>query len=181
MQDALDAINACFTFHFHALEKEMATHSSVLAWRIPGTGEPEGLPSMGSQKGRKKAKRWKESNEDKIPDSLGTIFFLLSCIISLDHLSQTGLPTPHWCNCIQISSLPDSQTSFPGHGAPDPTPGSLSFPVCIIGLSHLPHRAVVGLNEIRACPGVCSHLPSQPLTSESLLASHTQLPLRSGL
>ena len=37
-----------FTFPFHALEKEMATHSSVLAWRIPGTGEPGGLPSMGS-------------------------------------------------------------------------------------------------------------------------------------
>ena len=36
-----------FTFHFNALEKEMATHSSVLAWRIPGTGEPGGLPSMG--------------------------------------------------------------------------------------------------------------------------------------
>ena len=35
------------TFHFHALEKEMATHSSVLSWRIPGTGEPGGLPSMG--------------------------------------------------------------------------------------------------------------------------------------
>ena len=37
-----------FTFHFHALERKMATHSSVLAWRIPGTGEPDGLPSMGS-------------------------------------------------------------------------------------------------------------------------------------
>ena len=36
-----------FTFHFHALEKEMATHSSVLPWRIPGTGDPDGLPSMG--------------------------------------------------------------------------------------------------------------------------------------
>ena len=36
-----------FTFHFHALEKETATHSSVLAWRIPGTGESGGLPSMG--------------------------------------------------------------------------------------------------------------------------------------
>ena len=36
-----------FTFHFHALEKEMATHSSVLAWRIPGTGEPGGMPSVG--------------------------------------------------------------------------------------------------------------------------------------
>ena len=37
-----------FTFHFHALEKEMATHSSVLAWGIPGMGKPGGLPSMGS-------------------------------------------------------------------------------------------------------------------------------------
>ena len=39
-----------FTFHFHALEKEMATHSSVLAWRIPGPGEPGGLPSMESHR-----------------------------------------------------------------------------------------------------------------------------------
>ena len=39
-----------FTFHFHALGEEMATHSSVLAWRIPGTGEPGGLPSMGSHR-----------------------------------------------------------------------------------------------------------------------------------
>ena len=39
-----------FTFHFHALEKEMATHSSVLAWRIPGTGEPGGLQSLGSHR-----------------------------------------------------------------------------------------------------------------------------------
>ena len=41
-----------FTFHFHALEKEMATHSGVLAWRIPGTEEPGGLPSMGSHRVR---------------------------------------------------------------------------------------------------------------------------------
>ena len=41
-----------FTFHFHALEKEMSVHSSVLAWRIPGMGEPGGLPSMGSHRVR---------------------------------------------------------------------------------------------------------------------------------
>ena len=40
--------DSTFTSHFHALEKEMATHSSVLAWRIPGMGEPGGLPSVGS-------------------------------------------------------------------------------------------------------------------------------------
>ena len=39
-----------FTFHFYALEKDMGTHSSVLAWRIPGTREPGGLPSMGSHR-----------------------------------------------------------------------------------------------------------------------------------
>ena len=44
--------NFTFTFHFHALEKEMATHSSVLAGRIPETGEPRGLPSMGSHRVR---------------------------------------------------------------------------------------------------------------------------------
>ena len=42
--------NITFTSHFHALEKEMATHSSVLGWRIPGTGEPGGLPSVGSHR-----------------------------------------------------------------------------------------------------------------------------------
>ena len=42
--------NITFTFHFHALEKEMATDSSVLAWRIPETGEPGGLPSVGSHR-----------------------------------------------------------------------------------------------------------------------------------
>ena len=44
--------NFTFTFHFHALEKEMATHSSVLAWRIPGMGEPGELLSMGSHRVR---------------------------------------------------------------------------------------------------------------------------------
>ena len=42
--------NFPFTFHFHALEEEMATHSSVLSWRMPGTWEPGGLPSMGSHR-----------------------------------------------------------------------------------------------------------------------------------
>ena len=45
-----DLSDFTFTFHFHALEKEMATHSSVLTWRIPGTGEPGGLLSMGSHR-----------------------------------------------------------------------------------------------------------------------------------
>ena len=51
-----------FTFHFHALEEEMATHSSVLAWRIPGMGEPGGLPPMGSHKSRTRLKRLSSSS-----------------------------------------------------------------------------------------------------------------------
>ena len=50
MADGLYLSDFTFTFHFHAWEKVMATHSSVLAWRIPGTEEPGGLPSMGSHR-----------------------------------------------------------------------------------------------------------------------------------
>ena len=53
--------NFTFTFHFHALEKEMATHSSGLAWRIPGMEEPGGLPSMGAQS-RTRLKRLSSSS-----------------------------------------------------------------------------------------------------------------------
>ena len=49
-REELDTTDFTFTFHFHALEEEKATHSSILAWRIPGTGEPGGLPFMGSHR-----------------------------------------------------------------------------------------------------------------------------------
>ena len=49
-QSGTELSDFTFTFHVHALEKEMATHSSVLAWRIPGIAEPGGLPSMGSHR-----------------------------------------------------------------------------------------------------------------------------------
>ena len=68
-----------FTFHFHALEKEMATHSGVLAWRIPGTGEPGGLPSMGSH-------RVKHDRSDLAPtaaaeESINTYYKVSRCVI----------------------------------------------------------------------------------------------------
>ena len=53
-----------FTFHFHALKKEMATHSSVLAWRIPGMGEPGGLPSLGLHR---VGHNWSDSAEAAVP------------------------------------------------------------------------------------------------------------------
>ena len=81
-----------FTFHFHALEKEMATHSSVLAWRIPGTGEPGGLPSLGSHR---VGHDWSdlaahhftlllsvcEVSISPHPDNICLFFFFLVCVI----------------------------------------------------------------------------------------------------
>ena len=65
-----------FTFHFHALEKEMATHSSVLAWRIPGTGGPGGLPSMGPHRvGRLKRFSSSSSSSGGKDEDLAPSFF----------------------------------------------------------------------------------------------------------
>ena len=50
LQSRIRLSDFTFTFHFHALQKEMTTYSNVLAWRIPGMGEPGGLPSMGSHR-----------------------------------------------------------------------------------------------------------------------------------
>ena len=74
------------TFHFHALEKEMATHSSVLAWRIPGTGEPGGLPSMGVAQSRTRLKRLSSSSSSNYlhitysPESIHTCTKLIRLI-----------------------------------------------------------------------------------------------------
>ena len=67
-----------FTFHFPALEKEMATHSSVLAWRIPGTGEPGGLPSYGVAQSRTRLKR--------LSSSSSSVSFSVICLAYLKNL-----------------------------------------------------------------------------------------------
>ena len=77
-----------FTFHFHALEKEMATHSSVLAWRIPGTGEPGRLPSMGSHR---VGHDWSDLAAVAVAAALGPHFLSKVCI---SYLSWTTT-TPH--------------------------------------------------------------------------------------
>ena len=76
-----------FTFHFHALEKEMATHSSVLAWRIPGMGEPVGLPSMGSHRVRH---NWSDLG------AAAATFLSSPCSIFLPHLITS--PNTSHCN-----------------------------------------------------------------------------------
>ena len=76
-----------FIFHFHALEKEMATHSHVLAWRIPGTGEPGGLPSMGSHRVWTRLKR--PQGEKSRPLIIGVEASPFLCVLVTPSL---GLP-----------------------------------------------------------------------------------------
>ena len=73
-----------FTFHFHALEKETATHSSVLAWRIPGTGEPGGLPSMGHT----------ESDTTEVTQQLSSSSVQFSCSVVLTLCNPINCSTP---------------------------------------------------------------------------------------
>ena len=95
--------NFPFTFHFHPLEKEMATHSSVLAWRIPGTGEPGGLPSMGSHRVRHD---WSDlaapaAAAEKAATIVNFYYYLWSVgTVALglipDHLEQKLTQIPRW-------------------------------------------------------------------------------------
>ena len=77
--------NFPFTFHFHALEKEMATHSSVLAWRIPGTGESGGLPSMGSHR---VGHNWSDSRDVSEKQNI---------INSVETINREDLLFSHFC------------------------------------------------------------------------------------
>ena len=102
-----------FTFHFHALEKEMATHSSVLAWRIPGTGEPGGLPSMVSH-------RVRHDWSDLAAEEKGYPLWYSGLENSVDHTvhgitkSQTQLSDFRSQN-IETSCFPSSQKSLLGN------------------------------------------------------------------
>ena len=84
--------NFTFTFHFHALEKEMATQSTVLAWRIPGTGEPDGLPSMGSHRVRHD---WSNLTVAGIPCKLVT-YGSREGIGKDGHAMEKGNSSEHW-------------------------------------------------------------------------------------
>ena len=92
-----------FTFHFHALGKEMVTHSSVLAWRIPRMAEPDGLPSMGSHRVRHYwsdlAAAWQKTTQHYkaiILESKVNIFFSLICSLSLEHYFYIEYFTNHF-------------------------------------------------------------------------------------
>ena len=100
--------NFTFTFHFHALEKEMATHSSVLDWRIPGMGEPGGLLSMGSQRVRHNWSNLAAAAADKEPAgprASSTLFWGKDSGQSTKSISRQGT----WSSPMSLS--------FPGKAA----------------------------------------------------------------
>ena len=78
-----------FTFHFHALEKEIAAHSIVFAWRIPGTGEPGGLQSMGSQS-RTRLKRLSSSSSIPIYMHLSLFIFRIDHFLPCRDVPKLG-------------------------------------------------------------------------------------------
>ena len=100
-----------FTFHFHPLEKEMAAHSSVLAWKIPGTGEPGGLPSMGSHR---VGHDWSDLAAaaagmffDLTRSYQGNVFTQL-CMTS----TGTYLLKEHICICPVLNYIHSNETKF---------------------------------------------------------------------
>ena len=108
-----------FTFHFHALEKEMATHPSVLAWRIPGTGEPGELPSMGSH-------RVVHDWSDLAVAAAWTVFrfsywFIHACLISSDGFKALSccryflLLSSYLCLLFNVSLIYVCTNSFLKH------------------------------------------------------------------
>ena len=101
--------NFAFTFHFHALEKEMATHSNVLAWIIPGTAEPGGLPSMGSHR----------VGHDR--SDLAAAAAAADCPYHLFQASQVFSSVQFSCSVVSNSLLPHGlQRARPA--CPSPTP-----------------------------------------------------------
>ena len=89
-----------FTFHFHALEKEMATSSSVLAWRIPGTGEPGGLPSMGSHS-RTRLKRLSSSSSSSSPMFESSASLVAQRLKRLPSMRETWVQFLGWEDALE--------------------------------------------------------------------------------
>ena len=102
-----------FTFHFHALEKEMATHSSVLAWRIPGTREPGGLSSMGLHRVRLD---WSDLAAAAAWNSLDCFMLLFSLLVSSSLSFSWGHQISHFILLIIVTFL--GANTHPPHGPP---------------------------------------------------------------
>ena len=128
--------NFTFTFHFHALEKEMATHSSVLAWRIPGMAEPCGLPSMGSHRvghdGSDLAAAAASVQFSSVQSSCSVMFDSLRPHESQHARPPCPSPTPGVHSDSRLSSLCHraiSSSVVPFSSCPQSLPASESFPM----------------------------------------------------
>ena len=135
--------DSTFTFHFHALEKEMATHSSILAWRIPGTGEPGGLPSMGSHRvghywsnlAAAAAANWRLETKStaelagRIQPSANGMLSTTHRSVQLGGEATSTPPPPHPSHLLHPLHLPPASCPWspaprPVQPSPGPIPGS---------------------------------------------------------
>ena len=94
-----------FTFHFHALEKEMAAHSSVLAWRIPGTGEPGRLPSVGSHRVGHDWSGLQQQQQLVAPIIVLYLLMIANNIIALTLKKNTRIFCSYHCSAIRKQSI----------------------------------------------------------------------------
>ena len=162
--------NLTFTFHFHALEKEMATHSSVLAWRIPGMVEPGGLPSMGSQSQTRL--KWLSSSSSRIryfPSPRSVRLWTIPGRLDWLSVSPEGRPFEnHMLGCISDGSFPSApvRTTLslpylawePGRSPGGKTDRSLGWPLT-------PMTGPLGDLNFQACPhGASSSSATVPVS-----------------
>ena len=97
--------NFTFTFHFHALEKEMAAHSSALAWSVPGTGQPGGLASVGSQSRTRLKRLSSSSRAPNLAPGLGHFLATPHCLTAWRSAQSTESFHPHLCSSVSDSQL----------------------------------------------------------------------------
>ena len=166
-----------FTFHFHALEKEMAAHSSVPAWRIPGTAEPGGLPSMGSVPQSQTRLKRLSSSSIHVCTSEATLVLLPAALgFPRGSCPAVSLASPYW-RCGPPALLCDSAAGDP---SPTQTPVRQQSrglaPRCWAGeqthithphrLSHCPPESFAGLS-LPAPHWKC--LPNMPFLTQNTL------------
>ena len=144
----MSTLLSLFTFHFHALEMEMATHSSVLAWRIPGTAEPGGLPSMGSHR---VGQDWSD---------------LAAATCIKRYYTQSNKLTLPWILCLSFSVVKQKehhQTLLPGTEQPSEEGKACERTMEILERNPADSKmfaAAAAAKSLQSCPTLCDPIDS---------------------